>query len=123
ERVKDGYKIRKELRDLCIISRHDVTSNPPFANLDLISCRNVLIYFGPGLQKRIVPIFHYALNSSGFLWLGGSETPGASSSLFTLVDKQHKIYSKAPSSRPYAQLPIGIASGKIARVAPLVREF
>jgi two-component system CheB/CheR fusion protein len=117
ERVKDGYKIRKELRDLCIMSQHDVTSHPPFANLDLISCRNVLIYFGPGLQKRIVPIFHYALKPSGFLWLGRSETPGASSNLFTLVDKQHKIYSKTPLHGARLQLPINFSSGNVFRTA------
>jgi two-component system, chemotaxis family, CheB/CheR fusion protein len=95
ERAKEGgYKVRKELRDLCVISRHDVGNNPPFAKLDLISCRNVLIYFGPVLQKRIIPIFHYALRDARFLWLGQSETPGVSSKLFTLVDRQHKIYAK-----------------------------
>ncbi len=104
EPVPDGYKVRKELRDLCIISRHDVTSNPPFARLDLISCRNVLIYFGPGLQKRIVPVFHYALKPGGFLWLGRSETTGTSSKLFSLVDKQNKLYSKVPSPPQYLQL-------------------
>jgi two-component system, chemotaxis family, CheB/CheR fusion protein len=102
--VTEGYKIKKELRDLCIISRHDVTSNPPFARLDLISCRNVLIYFGQGLQKRILPILHYALKPGGFLWLGHSETPGNSSKLFSPVDKQHNIYSKVPSSLPYLEL-------------------
>jgi len=122
DRIKGGYKIRKEVRDLCIISRHDVTSNPPFAKLDLISCRNVLIYFGPGLQKRIVPIFHYALNPSGFLWLGRAETPGASSSLFSLVDKQHKIYSKIASARSHLQLPGGFRSDKLELSPNVVRE-
>jgi two-component system, chemotaxis family, CheB/CheR fusion protein len=102
ERAREGgYKVRKELRDLCVISRHDVASNPPFAKLDLISCRNVLIYFGPPLQKRIIPILHYALKDGRFLWLGHSESPGVSSRLFALIDRQHKIYAKiaAPSGR------------------------
>src|SRR5262249_37381901 len=98
DKVDDHYKIRKDIRDACIISRHDVTSNPPFAKLDMVSCRNVLIYFGSELQKRILPIFHYALKPGGFLLLGQSETPGTSSKVFSLVDKQSKIYSKVSSS-------------------------
>jgi PAS domain S-box-containing protein len=101
EETRDGFKIRKELRERCIVSRHDVTTNPPFARLDLVSCRNVLIYFGPELQKRIVPIFHYALRTGGFLWLGRSETAGASSKLFSLIDKPNKIYSRMPGGQSY----------------------
>jgi two-component system CheB/CheR fusion protein len=98
ERIKDGYKLRKELRDRCIFSVHDLTSNPPFAKLDLISCRNVLIYFGADLQKRVLPTFHYALKEGGVLWLGRSETAGASSQLFRLVDKQHKLFVKVTTT-------------------------
>jgi len=94
DKVKDGYKIKKLVRDVCIFSRHDLVNNPPFSKLDLISCRNVLIYFGPVLQKRVVPIFHYALKPGGFLWLGKSEVPSSFSKLFTLIDKSNKIFSK-----------------------------
>jgi two-component system CheB/CheR fusion protein len=94
EKVDRGYKINKSVRDLCLFSRHDVTCDPPFAKLDLISCRNVLIYFAPPLQKRVLPIFHYALKLKGFLLLGKSENPGGFSKLFLLLDKSHKIYSK-----------------------------
>jgi two-component system CheB/CheR fusion protein len=95
EKTETGYKICKSIRDLCLFSKHDVTTDPPFAKLDLISCRNVLIYFTAGLQKRVFPIFNYALNPDGFLWLGRSENPGEFARSFTVVDKKQKIYKKS----------------------------
>ncbi|MFT3839086.1 MAG: CheR family methyltransferase [Myxococcaceae bacterium] len=92
--VEGGFKVKKALRDLCIFSRHDVTAQPPFARLDLISCRNVLIYFDAELQKRVMPVFHYALRPGGYLWLGQSESVGTSSKLFRPVDKLQKIFCK-----------------------------
>ncbi|MEH2186040.1 MAG: chemotaxis protein CheB [Nostoc sp.] len=89
-----GYQISKAVRELCVFARQDLGSDPPFSNLDLISCRNVLIYLGETLQKRILPIFHYSLNPTGFLLLGTSESTGKYSDLFTLIDKKYKIYSK-----------------------------
>ncbi|MEH2263669.1 chemotaxis protein CheB [Nostoc sp.] len=89
-----GYQINKAVRERCVFARQDLGSDPPFSNLDLISCRNVLIYLNEALQKRILPIFHYSLNPTGFLLLGTSESTGKHSDLFTLVDKKHKIYSK-----------------------------
>ncbi len=89
-----GYRISKAVRDLCLFSRHDITRDPPFAKIDLISCRNLLIYFSASLQKRVIPIFHYALSPGGVLWLGKSETIGESTGLFTLLDRTGKIYSK-----------------------------
>ncbi|MBP6219030.1 MAG: PAS domain-containing protein [Oligoflexales bacterium] len=94
DKVEGGYKISKGVRDLCLFSKHDVTSDPPFAKLDLVSCRNVLIYFGSILQKRVIPTFHYALNPGGFLWLGKADSPGGASKFFTSVNKVHKIFSK-----------------------------
>lgn len=91
----DGrYKIGQEVRDLCVFAQQDVTQDPPFSKLDLISCQNLLIYLQPVLQKRVLTIFHYALKPSGFLVIGGSESIGLSSDLFALVDKKHKIYAK-----------------------------
>ena len=87
-----GYKIAKSIRDICIFSRHDVTTDPPFAKIDLISCRNLLIYFTASLQKHVFPIFHYALCPKGFLWLGKSETIGGFSNLLSTVDKTNNIY-------------------------------
>lgn len=98
--VEGGHKINKMLRDMCLFSRHDVTSDPPFSKLDLVSCRNLLIYFSPLLQKRVIPVFHYALNPKGFLWLGRSETPAGFSNLFAPLDKANRIYSKIHTWAP-----------------------
>ncbi|MEX2125155.1 MAG: chemotaxis protein CheB [Woeseia sp.] len=97
-----GYRVVKYIRDLCVFAKQNITADPPFSRLDLISCRNVLIYLSAPLQKRIVPTFHYALNPHGYLLLGSAETVGGFSDLFDTVDKQHKIYSrKATSHRVY----------------------
>jgi two-component system, chemotaxis family, CheB/CheR fusion protein len=90
--VEGGYQIRKSVRELCVFAKQDLCSDPPFSKLDLISCRNVLIYLGAALQKKILPNFHYGLKPKGFLILGSSETAGESSDLFAPVDKKHKIY-------------------------------
>jgi two-component system, chemotaxis family, CheB/CheR fusion protein len=89
-----GYRINKTVRELCIFARQNLGADPPFSNLDLISCRNVLIYLAEPLQKRVIPIFHYSLNSTGFLLLGTSESIGKFSSLFTPVHAKSKIYAK-----------------------------
>jgi two-component system CheB/CheR fusion protein len=95
-----GYKIAKSIRDICVFSRHDVTSDPPFAKIDVLSCRNLLIYFTPALQKHVFPIFHYALSPKGFLWLGKSEAIGGFSNLFSTVDKTNNVYSR--KTAPFA---------------------
>ncbi len=92
--VEHGYQVSKAIRALCVFSRQDLTRDPPFSRLDLISCRNVLIYMGPALQKIIIPTFHFALNPGGILVLGTSETIGEFSDLFRLMDKKGKIYAK-----------------------------
>ncbi|TAG86442.1 MAG: response regulator [Oscillatoriales cyanobacterium] len=89
-----GYRINKTVRELCIFARQNLGSDPPFSNLDLISCRNVLIYLADPLQKRVIPIFNYSLNSTGFLLLGTSENIGKFSYLFTPVHAKCKIYTK-----------------------------
>ncbi len=93
-RVEGGYQIAKSIRDTCVFARQNVAKDPPFSRLDLVSCRNVLIYLEPVLQKRMMALFHYALKPTGFLMLGTAETIGPSSDLFALVDKAHKIYAK-----------------------------
>ncbi|MCY7286428.1 MAG: PAS domain-containing protein, partial [Cyanobacteria bacterium CAN_BIN43] len=93
--LEDGsYRISKAVRELCVFARQNLGSDPPFSNLDLISCRNVLIYLTGALQKRVMPIFHYSLNRDGFLMLGTSEGVGKSADLFELVEKRSKIYAK-----------------------------
>jgi two-component system, chemotaxis family, CheB/CheR fusion protein len=96
-----GYQIRKTIRDLCIFSTQNVFNDPPFSRMDLVSCRNVMIYLGQSLQKRVIPIFHYALNPTGFLMLGSTEgLLGAGSELFEMADKKHKIFRKRLVSSP-----------------------
>jgi PAS domain S-box-containing protein len=96
---EDGkYRINKSIRDLCVFAKQNIVGDPPFSRVDLISCRNVLIYLAPPLQERVLPTFHYALNPTGFLMLGTSETVGAFSDLFHVVDKKHKIYRKKPTA-------------------------
>lgn len=99
-KVEGHYRISKYIRDLCVFAKQDVTRDPPFSKLDLISCRNLLIYLGPALQKRVLPIFHYTLNPGGFLMLGVSESIGSFSNLFERVDQKYKIYSKTGVSAP-----------------------
>jgi len=90
----DGHlQVSKAVRDLCIFARHDLIRDPPFSRLDLISCRNVLIYLEPGVQRRVIANFHYALNRQGFLVLGSSETAGSSSDLFLPVDREHRVFA------------------------------
>jgi two-component system CheB/CheR fusion protein len=89
-----GYQIHKSVREMCVFAKQNVVKDPPFSNLDLISCRNLLIYFGPILQKRAIPTFYYALKPRGYLMLGPSESLGSFEDLFTLADKKHKIYQK-----------------------------
>src|SRR6185312_9662432 len=89
-----GYQISKFIRDVCIFAKQNVTEDPPFSKVDLISCRNLLIYLGPVLQKKVMPIFHYSLQPGGYLMLGSSETIGSFANLFTLSDKKNKIYCK-----------------------------
>jgi two-component system CheB/CheR fusion protein len=97
------YQVSKALRELCVFSRQDVTRDPPFSKMDLISCRNVLIYMDSVLQKTVLPTLHFALNPRGFLVLGTSETIGPFAELFRLIDEKHKIYIKK-SSVPRAKL-------------------
>ncbi|HEX5413159.1 MAG TPA: chemotaxis protein CheB [Terriglobia bacterium] len=100
-KMPHGYRINKSVRDLCIFARHDIGKDPPFSRLDLITCRNLLIYLGPALQKRILPVFHYALKSTGYLLLGSSETIGSFAEYFSLIDKKHKLYRARPSARAH----------------------
>ena len=98
----DGqYQVRKAVRELCVFAKHNLATDPPFSKMDLIVCRNVLIYLELELQRRVSSIFHYALTTPGFLMLGVSETIGPLSDLFTVVDKKYKVYAKRPTSRRF----------------------
>jgi two-component system CheB/CheR fusion protein len=93
-----GYQIRKDVRERCVFAKQNVFQDPPFSRLDLISCRNVLIYLGPELQNRVIPIFHYALKPNGLLLLGRAETITSHSGLFAPVDRSYRIYSRKPGA-------------------------
>jgi two-component system CheB/CheR fusion protein len=95
-----GYRISKSIREMCVFARQNVITDPPFSRMDLISCRNLMIYLEPSLQRKIIPTFHYALKPNGFLFLGASETVGANTDLFASVDNKHKVYSKKPATHP-----------------------
>ncbi len=98
-KVDKGYQVSKRVRDLCIFARQNLCHDPPFSRIDLISCRNVLIYFGQKLQRQLIPTFNYALRANGYLLLGNSETIREFTNLFALVDRRHKFYLKiAPAS-------------------------
>ncbi|MDZ8053514.1 MAG: chemotaxis protein CheB [Aulosira sp. ZfuVER01] len=92
--VEGGYQISKPVRELCVFARQNLIGDPPFSHLDLITCRNVLIYLGAPVQKKVLPVFHYALKPTGFLMLGTSETVGEFSDLFKLTDRKFKIYTR-----------------------------
>ena len=98
-----GYRVKKSIRDMLVFSEQDVAKDPPFSRLDLISCRNVLIYMGVELQRRLLPLFHYALSPGGYLFLGASESVGEFGDLFAVVDRRAKIYR--------AKRPFGSACG------------
>ncbi|WP_375263813.1 CheR family methyltransferase [Palleronia sp.] len=91
---RDGASlvVSKEVREMCIFSPHSVISDPPFSRMDLVSCRNLLIYLGGELQDRVIPTFHYALKPGGYLFLGTSEGVSRHSDLFAPLDKQHRIF-------------------------------
>ena len=108
-----SYRIHKSIRDMVVFSEQDVIKDPPFSKLDLISCRNVMIYMGSVLQQKLIPLFHYALNPGGILFLGTSETTGDSKELFAALDSKQKIYQRKEDF-------IGTRRVAIDRFVPLV---
>ncbi len=134
-KTETGWRINKGIREMCIFARQNVATDPPFSNLDMVSCRNVLIYLGPTLQRKVLPLFHYALKPNGFLLLGVSETIGVFADLFSLSDKKAKIYTKkavqlrpaVTFAQPTAMDPsIGVLAGPGAArqdLAPLLADI
>jgi two-component system, chemotaxis family, CheB/CheR fusion protein len=124
-RLDGGFQINKSIRDMCIFAKQNVVKDPPFSNLDLVSCRNLLIYLGPVLQRRVIPALHYALKPSGFLMLGSSENLGGFADHFALVAKKDKIYQKRKTATRLATyfggtdyLPGRVPDMRISRTAP-----
>src|SRR5262249_51377255 len=85
------FMVSKDIRDMCVFSSHSVLRDPPFSRIDLISCRNLLIYLGSGFQDQVIPVFHFALKPHGYLFLGPSENVGQHTDLFAPVDKKQRI--------------------------------
>ena len=100
-KIDGSYQINKMLREACVFARHDVTRDPPFSNLDLISCRNLLIYLDQPAQRYVFPVFHYALRPSGLLMLGSAESTAEAGNLFAARDEKHKIYARKAVSPRY----------------------
>ena len=101
------YQVKKELREMCLFSVHSLIKDPPFSRLDLLSCRNVLIYLGPELQQKLMRLFHYALRPGGYLFLGPSETLSGQRELFRTLDQKHRIFQKKEHvARPLVEFPL-----------------
>tara|TARA_R110002096_G_scaffold408075_1_gene606931 strand:+ start:24643 stop:27531 length:2889 start_codon:yes stop_codon:yes gene_type:complete len=97
---EDGqYRVRKMIREMVVFAEQNLIKDPPFTKLDLLSCRNLLIYLGPVLQKKLLPLFHYSVKEDGILFLGSSETIGAHTDLFHSVNKKWKIFQRMSSER------------------------
>ncbi|WP_168771083.1 PAS domain-containing protein [Palleronia sediminis] len=95
-----GWKVSPELREMCVFAPHDLLGDPPFSRLDLISCRNVMIYLTADSQHALLQKFHYGLGAGGYLWLGPSETLGRSDTFFHTVSQAHRIYRRDDTIRP-----------------------
>ena len=119
-----GYQVTKAVRDLCVFARHDVTADPPFPRLDLVSCRNLLIYLGPTLQRRVIASLHYGLLAGGHLVLGRSESIARSARLFETTDKKHKIFRKlaSPAASGHLALPVRLGDAHAAESRRSFRE-
>ncbi|MDQ7997298.1 MAG: CheR family methyltransferase [Luteibacter sp.] len=107
----DAYVVAREVRDLCIFSPHSLIRDPPFSRIDLVSCRNLLIYFGADVQSQVIPIFHYALRPGGFLFLGSAENVSLFDDLFESLEKRHRIFRRRSDSTRNLRLPVGPARG------------
>jgi two-component system CheB/CheR fusion protein len=108
----EAYVLTNEVREICIFSPHSVIKDPPFSRMDMVSCRNLLIYFGPDIQNRVIPIFHYSLKPGGYLFLGTSESIGQHGDLFVTVDKKQRIFQAREHVSPAARLPLLIGEGR-----------
>jgi two-component system CheB/CheR fusion protein len=93
-KTEGGYRITKTIRDMCIFAQHNLLNDPPFSQIDLICCRNLLIYLEPILQNKVISLFHYAARPNGYLVIGTSEGVGTVANLFTPEDRAHKIFSR-----------------------------
>lgn len=105
-----GYRVRRELREMVLFAAHDLLKDAPFSRMDMVSCRNLLIYLNRGAQKRVFDTFHFALKPGGILFLGTSESIEDSTTLFRTIDKKHRIYGQIPANRIGLPVPAGPSS-------------
>ena len=103
-----SFTVKKAVRDLCIFSPHNILRDPPFSQLDLVSCRNLLIYFGAKMQEEALPTFHHSLREGGYLFLGLSETIGKFANLFEVIDKKHRIFRAKLDVTGSPRLPLAV---------------
>jgi two-component system, chemotaxis family, CheB/CheR fusion protein len=123
-REGDTYCVVKELREMCIFSQHNVIKDAPFSKLDLVSCRNLLIYLNSELQNRVIPLFHFALLPGRFLFLGNPENVTRHPKLFAPVDRRARLFRKLETgTRLPPEFPITTAAGRAAVEVPPVRNF
>ena len=116
-----NYEIAGPLRECVVFSRHDLINDPPFAHLDLVSCRNVLIYFNAELQAKVLAVLHFALGNDGILLLGKSETTTQQEALFAPLDRKLRLYRKRPHGRPITNV-LRARLGQIATPAPTLER-
>ena len=112
----DGYLIDTRIRDMVLFAQHDLIMDPPFTRLDLLLCRNVLIYFNERLQKRLLPLFRYSLLPGGVLMLGGSETVGAAQSLFATLSSKSRLYRRSPNAATFGAVDFPVYLRSKARI-------
>ncbi|MEP6607728.1 MAG: CheR family methyltransferase [Burkholderiaceae bacterium] len=112
-----GYRVRREIRELVAFALHDLLKDSPFSRLDLVSCRNLLIYLNREAQSRAFEVFHFALRPHGCLFLGMSESVDNDTSLFSVVDKKYRIYAQQPTKR--TALPVPVGTSALARALEL----
>jgi two-component system CheB/CheR fusion protein len=118
-----GYRVQKSIREMLVFSEHDVNKDPPFSKLDLISCRNLMIYLGPELQAQILTLFHYALNAGGLLFLGTSETVGDLRALFLALEPESKLYQRTADSPGLVRTGLGRLYPSMSAVRGPLRHF
>ena len=122
EKIAGSYHVNKSIRDICVFAHHNFLKSPPFARMDLISCRNVLIYMESFLQKRALATFHYALKENGYLLLGHSETTAPAADLFFPFDKKEKIYTRKTGQGKFLPLSAGRAESAVVESEKPIRK-
>jgi two-component system, chemotaxis family, CheB/CheR fusion protein len=115
---ENHYKIKKNIREMLVFALQDLIKDPPFTKLDIISCRNLLIYLGPELQKKLFPVFHYSLKPDGLLFIGSSESMGQETTLFAIADRKFKIFKPNPGAstvNPILNTPVSASSDDFSK--------